>query len=137
MVEDERLEQLIALIGSQLPRPVDEQTSGDGSMVFTGGAPPEVVVHLRDTSVRVSEYGGVWEAPGRFTVKLRPVGMVKWRRLSETVLMQVLSLLIRGAREARLGSYRTCLTCHKRYPPEMFAAGDVCPWCAEVGPVVH
>jgi hypothetical protein len=137
MRDDERLEQLMALIGSQLPTPVDQHTASDGSMIFIGGAPPEVVVHLRDTSVRVSEYAGVWESPDRFTAKPRPVGMLKWRRLPETALMQALTTLIKGAREARLARYRPCLVCDKAYPPEALIAGDVCAWCAEVGPVVH
>ena len=55
MRDDERFEQLIAFIGSQLPTPVDEQTASDGSMIFIGGAPPEVVVELAESSVRVSD----------------------------------------------------------------------------------
>jgi hypothetical protein len=137
MRDDERFEQLIAFIGSQLPAPVDEQTAGDGSMIFIGGAPPEVVVQLEESSVRVSEYAGVWESPGQFTVKPRRVGMVKWRHLPETAMMQALGALIKGAREMRLARYRSCPVCDKRYPPEAVFGNDVCPWCRELGPVVH
>jgi hypothetical protein len=98
MRDDERFEQLIAFIGSQLPAPVEQQTAGDGLMIFIGGAPPEVVVQLAESSVRVSEYAGVWESPDRFTVKPRSVGMLKWRQLPETAMMHALSALIkRGA----------------------------------------
>ena len=77
MRDDERFEQLIAFISSQLPTPRDRQTAGDGSMTFIGGAPPEVVVQPAESSVRVSEYAGVWESPDRFTVTPRRVGMLK------------------------------------------------------------
>ena len=137
MRDDERFEQLMAFIGSQLPAPVDQQTLGDGSMIFIGGAPPEVVVHLAESSVRVSEYAGVWETPERFTVKPRRVGLLNWRHLPETAMMHALSALIKGAREMRLARYRSCPICDKRYPPEAFVANDACPWCGESGPVVH
>jgi hypothetical protein len=137
MPDDERLEQLMALIGSQLPTPVDQHTADDGSMIFIGGAPPEVVVHLRDSSVRVSAYAGVWESPERFAVKPRPVGMLKWHRLPETALMHALTALIKGARDTRLTQYRPCRVCDKRCPPEALMAGDVCVSCAASGYVVH
>ena len=137
MRDDERFEQLIAFIGSQLPTPVDQQTAGDGSMIFIGGAPPEVVVQLAESSVRVSEYAGVWESLDRFTVKPRCVGMLKWRQLPETAMMHALSALIKGAREMRLARYRSCPVCDTRYPPEALFANDVCPSCGELGPVVH
>lgn len=137
MRDDERLEQLMALIGSQLPEPVDQHTAEDGSMIFVGGAPPEVVVHLRDSSVRVSAYAGVWESADRFAVRPWAVGMLKWRRLPETALMHALTTLIKGAREARLAQYRPCRLCERTYPPEALMAGDVCASCAEAGPVVH
>jgi hypothetical protein len=137
MHDDERFEQLIAFIGSQLPTPVDQQTTGDGSMIFVGGAPPEVVVQLGEASVRVFEYAGVWESPDRFTVKPRRVGILKWRQLPETAMMHALSALIKGAREMRLSRYRRCPVCEKTYPPEALFVNDVCPWCSEPGPVVH
>ena len=59
----ERYEQLIAFLGSNLPAPVDRQEDVDGSIRFTGGDPPEVVVVLTDSSVVVSQFSGVWESP--------------------------------------------------------------------------
>ena len=57
----ERYEQLIAFLGSNLPKPVARQEDADGSLQFTGGDPPEVVVVLTDSSVIVSEFVGVWD----------------------------------------------------------------------------
>jgi hypothetical protein len=137
MLDDERFEQLIAFIDAQLPTPVDRQTARDGSMIFIGGAPPEVVVQLAESSVRVSEYFGVWESPDRLTVKPRRLGVLKWRRLPETSMMQALAALVKGAREMRLARYRSCPVCDKRYPPEVLFVNDVCPWCTESDSVVH
>ena len=137
MRDDERFEQLMAFIGSQLPAPVEQQTTGDGSMMFVGGEPPEVVVQLSDSSVRVSEYAGAWESGERFTVTPRRVGMVKWRRLSETAMMHAVVALIKGAREMRLARYRICPVCDTSYPPEVMFVNDLCPRCGTSGPVVH
>ena len=137
MRDDERFEQLMAFIGSQLPTPVDQQTDGDGTVTFIGGAPPEVVVHLTQSRVRVSEYAGRWESPDHFTVKPRRVGMLQWRRLPETAMMHALSALMRGARDVRLSRYRPCPICEKSYPPETLFSNAVCPSCGEAGPVVH
>ena len=138
MVSDERFEQLIAYLESQLPGPVEQQTASDGSIVFTAGAPPEVVVQLDDSRVVVCEYAGLWKLPNRFMVKPRRIGLLKWRRLPETALMNALSALIKGAREMRLGRYRPCSVCGEKSPPESLYADDVCESCADLThDVVH
>ena len=137
-MDDERYEQMIAFIGSQPPTPVTEQPTGEGVLIFTGGAPAEVVVHLAATSIVVSEYAGMWATPDRFIVKPRRVGMVKWRRLSETAVMHALTVLIKGAREIRLSRYRPCTACGEQHPPESLFPDDRCPECAnEPNDVVH
>lgn len=129
---DERFEQLIAYLGSQLPAPVEQEPADEGALVFTGGAPPEVIVHLTHSNVTVLEYAGVWEASDRFVVKPRHVGTIKWRKLPETATMNAVSALIRGAREMRLGRYRRCSVCDEKNPPEsLFGADDVCTACSQ------
>jgi hypothetical protein len=135
---DERLEQLIAFVGSQLPAPVEQDVAHDGSMIFTGGAPAEVVVHVTGSSVVISEFAGYWEAPGRFVVKPRRVGSLKWRRLPESAMMSALSTLIKAARELRIGRFRPCSVCHAKHPPEALFGDDVCAWCSDQSTtVVH
>jgi hypothetical protein len=129
-VLSERFEQLIAFLGSNLPQPVEQQPDDQGGIVFSGGSPVEVVAHLTDTSVTVSEYAGVWETPYSFVVKPRRVGLVKWRRLPETPLINALSQLIQGARAMRLATYLTCRSCERAKAPE-FMIADVCADCAE------
>ena len=127
----ERYEQIIAFLGSNLPTPVDRQEEADGSIRFTGGDPPEVVVFLTQTSVVVAEFAGEWETPFRFAATPRRVGVVKWRRLSENALFSAVSALIKGAREARLASFQTCQYCGQPTAPEWLHDEGVCQACAD------
>ena len=127
----ERYEQLIAFLGSNLPAPVDRQEDVDGSIRFTGGDPPEVVVVLTDSSVVVSQFSGVWESPFTFSAKPRRVGVVKWRRLPENALLNAIVALVKGAREARLASFETCQYCGQRTAPEWLHDEGVCQACAD------
>ena len=134
----ERYEQLMAFLGSQLPAPVEQEPGDEGSIIFTGGAPAEVVVHLTATSVVVSEFAGVWESEDTFVVRPRRVGVVKWRRLSETAVMNAVATLIKGAREARIARYRICRSCGETHPPEWLFDDDLCQRCAgQQRDVVH
>ena len=133
----ERFEQLIAFVSSQLPKPVEEQHGGDGSILFTGGEPPEVIVYLTDQTVVVSEFAGEWEED-RFSIAPHLVGELYWHALPETALMNALSALIKGAREARLSTYRICPECGESVSPEYFGAAGLCDRCADEPPgVIH
>ena len=127
----ERYEQLIAFLGTHLPQPVDRQDEMDGSVRFTGGDPPQVVVILTQSSVAIAEFTGEWETPLTFTAKPRRVGTVNWRRLSENALFNAVSALIKGAREARLASFQTCQYCEQRTAPEWLHQAGVCQACAD------
>jgi hypothetical protein len=127
----ERYEQLIAFLDSNLPLPVDRQEGADGSVQFTGGEPAEVVVSLTDTSVLVSEFAGVWESAFTFAARPRRVGVLKWRRLPETALFNALSVLIKGAREARMSRFQTCRYCARSTAPEWMHSDGVCQACAD------
>ena len=127
----ERYEQLIAFLGSNLPAPVERQEDVDGSIRFTGGDPPEVVVVLTESSVVVSQFSGVWESPFTFSARPRRVGIVKWRRLPENALLNAIAALVKGAREARLASFETCQYCGQRTAPEWLHDEGVCQTCAD------
>jgi hypothetical protein len=127
----ERFEQLIAFLGSNLPTPVERQEDVDGSIRFTGGDPPEVIVVLTDSSVVVSQFAGVWESPFTFSARPRRVGVVKWRRLPENALLSAIAALVKGAREARLASFETCQYCGQRTAPEWLHDEGVCQACAD------
>ena len=127
----ERYEQLIAFLDSNLPSPVERIEGADGSVQFTAGEPAEVVVSLTDTSVLVSEFAGVWESPFTFAARPRRVGVLKWRRLPETALFNALSVLIKGAREARMSRFQTCRYCARSTAPEWMHGNGVCQACAD------
>jgi hypothetical protein len=127
----ERYEQLIAFLGSNLPAPVDRQEDIDGSLRFTGGDPPEVIVVLTDSNVEVSQFAGVWESPFTFSAKPRRVGVIKWRRLPENALLGAITALVKGAREARLSSFEICQYCGQRTAPEWLHDEGVCQSCAD------
>jgi hypothetical protein len=131
MTAPERYEQLIAFLDSNLPSPVDRQEAADGSVQFTAGEPAEVVVWLTDTSVLVSEFAGVWETAFTFAARPRRVGVLKWRRLPETALFNALSVLIKGAREARISRFQTCRYCARSTAPEWMHGKGVCQACAD------
>jgi hypothetical protein len=137
MSSSEHYEQLLAFISTHVPEPFTQEEI-DGVMVFTGGSPAEVIVRLTQTSVIVEEYA-VWrETPSRRVVRPRRVGLVRWRRLPESALMNVIGELIRGARSTRRSRYRVCESCDTLTPPEAMADRITCRRCASrVVPVVH
>jgi hypothetical protein len=126
----DQFEQLVEFLDATLPSPIERHAGDDGSLLFTRGSPGEVVVRLTHTSVIVSEYAGEWDTPYAFTVRPRRVGMLKWRRLSAPSLLNALSQLIAGAREARRGRYRRCCHCGASSPPEWMHTDEVCVGCA-------
>ena len=125
----ERYEQLIAFISSQLPKPVEARDGGEGDIIFTGGEPSEVIVQLTKSSVLIAEYAAVWDASRTLRSKLRPIGDICWPNLGETALMNAVSALIKGAREARLAKYVVCAECGTRTAPEHMSTDDVCRSC--------
>jgi hypothetical protein len=127
----ERYEQLIAFLSSNLPAPVERQEELDGSIRFTGGDPPEVIVVLAESSLIVSQFSGVWESPFTFSPRPRRVGLLKWRRLPENALLSAITALVKGAREMRLASFVTCQYCGQRTAPEWLHEEDVCQSCAD------
>jgi hypothetical protein len=133
----ERFEQLIAFLSSQLPAPVQQQDGAAGSLIFIGGDPPEVVAKLTAGSVIVAEYAGVWEQPFKLSPRPRRVGVVHWKRLPETALMNAITQLVRGAAQMRRSRFRTCRLCETVNPPEWMYSDYVCHKCArpEIGAV--
>lgn len=125
----ERYEQLIAFLDSHLTG--DRHELADGSLQFVGGDPPEVVATLNDTVVSVYVYAASWTTQHSLTPRPRRVGLLKWRRLPETELFNALGVLIKGAREARLSSFRACQDCGRSTPPEWMDDDRTCRTCGD------
>lgn len=134
---EEHYEQLLAYISTHMPAPFIQEDV-DGVVVFTGGAPSEVIVRLTDTSVIVEEYAVRWETAHTPVLRPRRVGVVNWRRLPESRLMTVVGELIKGARETRRARYRTCQFCNRTQAPEWMSDETTCRSCTqgELG-IVH
>ena len=129
MNPSEHYEQLLAFIATQMPVPFTQEES-NGSIVFTGGAPGEVIVTLTETAVIVAEYAMRRQTSGAPVLRPRRVGTVKWRRLPESQLMTIVGELIRGARETRRARFRTCEVCGRSRPPEWMVDDLTCQSCA-------
>jgi len=130
MAPSERYEQLIAFLNTHLPTPVQQAELADGSLMFTGGAPGEVVARLSKASVIIEQFAVQWETPYTPVMRPRRVGVVKWRRLPESTVMNVVDQLIRGARDARLSRYVACHLCGETKPPEWMQDEDICQVCS-------
>jgi hypothetical protein len=138
MDSSERFEQLIAFVGAQLPKPVEEHQTDDGSFIFTGGEPAEVIVQVTETTVLVAAFVPLPGGRDPSGTEPQPVGELHWRLLPESAVMNALAALIKGSREARLATYRVCLDCGEKRAPEEMTAEDVCRECAEAPPkTVH
>jgi hypothetical protein len=124
-------EEIQAFIAARLSHPVSEHTESDGTLVLTGGDPPEVVVRITPASVVVAEYSLRWEGP--LTARVRPIviGSVRWGRLSEEGAMQAIKALITAARNVRMAKFRTCAICGERNAPEWMHDDTLCEGCAE------
>jgi hypothetical protein len=134
----ERFEQLIAFVGAQLPAPVEEHQTDDGSFIFSGGDPAEVIVQVTESTVLVAAFVSDGEERDPLRAEPHPVAELHWRLLPETAVMNALSALIKGAREARLATYRVCIDCGTKKAPEQMQTDEVCLECAEGGPrTVH
>jgi hypothetical protein len=129
----ERYEQLIAYLMAHLPSPVEQEEQDGGVLVFSGGSPCEVIVRLTATHVIVEEFAVRWDRACQPVISPRRVGSVNWRRLPESVLMNVIGQLIKGAREMRLARYRACRFCGRTTAPEWLYDADLCHTCSEEG----
>lgn len=130
MAIEEHYEQLLAYISTHMPAPFTQEEA-DGSVIFTGGSPEELVVRLTDSAVIVEEYAVRWETPFTPVVRPRRVGSVKWRRLPESRLMTIVGDLMKGAREMRRARFRTCGACGRLRAPEWMSDESLCRNCAE------
>jgi hypothetical protein len=127
----EAYEPLLAFIAAQLSRPVTQQEEANGTIVFTGGDPPEVIVRFTPGTVVVCEYSVTWQGPHTAVVVPITIGSVIWTRLPEEGAMRAVKALITVARNVRLSKFRVCTICDQRNPPEWMHDDEVCQGCAD------
>lgn len=131
-------EELIAFIAAQLPQPVQQDFEDDGSVLFVGGDPAEVVVELTSSTVTVAEYAVSREASAQPAAQPIEVGSINWHSISDEAALRLIRALISAAREAREAKFRTCVECSQTVPPEWMHDDELCRSCAaNPGGLVH
>ena len=132
------LDEWLAFVSTHLPEPVIREETPDGTVWFSGGRPPVVIVTVGPGTIAVFEYAVRHEPVQAPTVTPRLVGQVKWRRARNTEMTRAVGALIAAARESRLAKYRRCQQCDESVPPEDMHDASLCQACAESSPdVVH
>ena len=132
------LDEWLAFVSTHLPDPVSREEAADGTVWFTGGQPPLVIVSVGSRTIAVFEYG-VRLQPSQPPIGTpRLVGQVKWRRARNTEMTRAVGALIAAARESRLAKFRRCEQCDESVPPENMHDAQICRTCVERYPdVVH
>ena len=125
---------LIKLIITTMPFPLREEECADGSLVFVGGDPGEVVVRVARSRITVSVFGIVWEGSQTPVVCPQPLMSLHWRRLPAARLTTILYEMIEAARQLRRASYCKCERCGETKPPEWMHGTGACQSCAQREP---
>jgi hypothetical protein len=126
----QNLDEWMAFISTHLPEPVTQDHGPDGLIVFTGGDPGEVVVHLTESTVVVFEYCVRRDPLLAPRVAPRRIGAVRWRRAPNPEMIKAVAALIAAARESRLQKFRVCDNCELSKPPEHMHDERLCQACA-------
>jgi len=125
---------LLKLIIAKIPFPLREEECADGSLVFVGGDPGEVVVRVARSRITVSVFGIVWEGSQTPVVCPQPLMSLHWRRLPGARLTTILHEMIEAARQLRRASYCKCARCGEIKPPEWMHGTGACQSCAQHEP---
>jgi hypothetical protein len=134
----QNLDEWLAFVSTHLPEPVLREEAADGTVWFTGGRPPLVIVTVGGGTIAVFEYAVRLEPFKAPLVTPRLVGQVKWRRARNTEMTRAVGALIGAARESRLAKFHRCEQCDEAVPPEEMHDATICQACAEGSPgVVH
>ena len=126
---------LLKQIHATMPLPTREEVSADGSIVYVGGDPGEVVVRVARSRITVSVFGIVWEGSQTPVVCPQPLMSLHWKRLPAARLKTILNEMIEAARQLRRAKYRRCERCGETKPPEWMHDAGGCQSCAQRGEV--
>jgi hypothetical protein len=130
-------EDWLAFFAAQLPEPVEREGTGEDTVLFLGGDPPEVIVRLSPRTIDVGEFT-VRRVAGNAMVTPRWLGRLRWTRLGTDRAIAAVEALVAAARENRRSRFRTCVVCERLTAPEHLRDDEVCQGCAEHGlDVIH
>ncbi len=122
---------LLKLIHATMPLPTREETGADGSLVFVGGDPGEVIIRVARSQISVSVFGIVWEGSHTPVVSPKPLLSLNWRLMPAARLTPLLHDMIEAAQQIRLATFHKCEHCGETKPPEWMHGKNCCQSCAE------
>ena len=122
---------LLKKIYAAVPLPIREEACADGSHVYVGGDPAEVVVRVSNHQITVSAFAIKWEGADTPVVCPQPIMSIYWKRLPAIRLTTILHEMIEAAGQLRRAKYRNCERCGETKPPEWMHKSGMCQSCAE------
>lgn len=114
------------------PAQVEEQI--DGTVVFIGGEPEDVVVRVYRSKVAVSSFSIRWEGPHSPVVRPKTFASFNWKLIPSFQMSFLLRDLIPMVREIRRSQFKQCSVCKEVKAPEDLHFIDekhVCHGCSE------
>jgi len=124
-------DRLLQEIKELLPDPLREESQLDGSTVFVGGDPGEVIVRVSGNKVSIAEFSVRWDGPCSSVVRPKQIATLNWKRMSSLRATLALRDLVDSACETRRSKFRKCRKCEETYPPEGMIDEDICFSCAQ------
>ncbi|MFO1041822.1 MAG: hypothetical protein U0941_08555 [Planctomycetaceae bacterium] len=120
---------LLKLIHATIPLPTREENCADGSLVFVGGDPGEVVIRVAGSRITISVFSIALEGPHTPVVHTQPIMSMNWRVIPAVQLTSLLQDMIETARQLRQSQFRKCVKCGETKPPEWMHDEDSCQGC--------
>ena len=119
-------------VASQLPQPVQRESSDAGELLVAG-EPSLVAVLVSEDGVVVSTAGKRWEGSYTLVPDYQQFGRLAWSDLPDAMAekLEAVRTLVDLAIAVRRATFRTCRYCGRSVPPEFHHADDVCQGCAE------
>lgn len=122
---------LLKQIHATMPLPIREEVCADGSLVYVGGDPGEVVIRIAQDRITVSMFEIEWEGSHTPVVSPQPLMELHWKCLPAKLLTTFLHEMIEVAGKLRRSKYRKCERCGDTKPPEWMHDNGSCQSCDE------
>ena len=118
----------INAIRERLMEPRTESTSPDGTLLFSGGSPPDVLIALSGSTIHVAIYDPE-TATTRPPAGDQTIVSLNWQRLPAPHLVMSLNVALGSARELRFATFQHCKRCDALTAPELLNEHVICENC--------
>lgn len=119
---------VINTIRERLMEPRTEATSEEGTLLFSGGHPPDVLIALSGSTIQIAIYdpdAGTSSPPADD----QTIVSLNWQRLPAPHLVMSLNVALGSARELRFATFQHCKRCDALTAPEMLNEHVICETC--------